>query len=117
MQRVGQTEMISDSLNPKWVKPIKVDYFFEMQQSFVLKIYDVDDESNLNNLGQQDFIGEYQFQLSKVVGSRESAIDIVLNKVPNGKQGKTMVHIHAEEQKSDHGQIALSFKPSIQMAG
>jgi len=42
--------MISDSLNPKWVKAIKVDYFFEMQQNFVLKIYDVDNDQSLNNM-------------------------------------------------------------------
>ena len=59
-------------------------------------------------------MGEYQFQLSKVVGAREAAIDVNLERVPKGKQGKTKVHIHAEEQKSDHGQVAVTFKPMVQ---
>ena len=42
-RKIGETEVISDSLNPKWVKAIDVDYFFEKQQTFKVKIYDVDD--------------------------------------------------------------------------
>ena len=29
-QRLGQTEVIADNLNPEFVKEIKVDYYFEM---------------------------------------------------------------------------------------
>ena len=47
--RLGDTEIIPDSLNPKWVKSINVDYYFEAQQQFRVEIYDVD---NHNALGQ-----------------------------------------------------------------
>ena len=29
--KIGETEVISDTLNPKWVKNITIDYYFEMQ--------------------------------------------------------------------------------------
>ena len=49
--------MISDSLDPKWVQSIEVDYFFEEQQIFLLKVYDVDEGDNLENLNKHDFLG------------------------------------------------------------
>ena len=44
--KIGETEVIADSLNPKWVKSMDVDYFFEAQQNFRLEIYDADDINN-----------------------------------------------------------------------
>ena len=32
-----------DNLNPVFVKEIKVDYYFEMQQIYKVEVYDVDD--------------------------------------------------------------------------
>jgi len=29
--KIGETEVIADSLEPKWVKEITVDYYFEAQ--------------------------------------------------------------------------------------
>jgi len=66
--------MISDSLDPKWVQSIEVDYFFEEQQIFLLKVYDVDEGDNLQNLNKHDFLGQYEFMLSTVAGSRDSCV-------------------------------------------
>ena len=40
---LGQTEAQQDTLNPVWVAPIDVDYFFEQSQTMIVAIYDVDD--------------------------------------------------------------------------
>ena len=42
---MGQTEVIVDNLDPEFVKEIKVDYYFEMQQIFRIDVYDVDDNT------------------------------------------------------------------------
>ena len=42
--------MIVDTLNPDFVKEIKVDYYFEMQQIFRVDVYDVDDATQVQNL-------------------------------------------------------------------
>ena len=34
--RVGYTEIVADSLNPEFVTEIEVDYYFEMQQVFLV---------------------------------------------------------------------------------
>ena len=44
-QRLGQTEVIADNLDPEFVKEIKVDYYFEQQQKFRVDVYDVDDNT------------------------------------------------------------------------
>lgn len=33
-QKIGQTEVIDDNLNPEWVTKISVDYHFEQQERF-----------------------------------------------------------------------------------
>ena len=68
--KLGQTEVVADSLNPRWVKEIDVDYFFEIQQNFRVEMYDADDPKKLHDLSSHDFIGRFDFPLSKVVSGR-----------------------------------------------
>jgi len=69
--KLGETEVVPDSLNPKWVKNIIVDYYFEMQQLFSVEVYDADDINKLKDLSRHDFIGRYNFTLGKVVSSKD----------------------------------------------
>jgi hypothetical protein len=45
-----------DDLNPKFVRPIVMDYRFEEVQTLKFMCYDIDDVNS--NLQQQDYIGE-----------------------------------------------------------
>ena len=69
-QKLDETEVIADNLNPHWVKDIKVDYFFEVQQNFRVELYDADDIKKLIDLSRHDFIGGYDFTLGKVVSGK-----------------------------------------------
>jgi Ca2+-dependent lipid-binding protein len=53
-QFIGQTELIKDNLNPHWVTSIDVDYYFEIAQSMIIEVYDVDDASRLHDLHAQE---------------------------------------------------------------
>ena len=53
--------MIADNLNPHFVTELLVDYYFEMQQTFRVEIFDVDDATQLHNLQKQEFIGSFEF--------------------------------------------------------
>jgi hypothetical protein len=59
-----------DNLNPVFVTTVNMDYFFESQQVMIADVYDCDDATTLNNLQKQDFIGSFEFQLGKLVSSR-----------------------------------------------
>ena len=37
--RVAQSEVINDTLDPKWTKQITVDFSFELTQEMIVKIY------------------------------------------------------------------------------
>ena len=45
--KIGQTEVIMDNLNPKWVKSYDVQYHFEKREYYKIEVYDIDDFNNL----------------------------------------------------------------------
>ena len=49
-KRVGRTECIYDNLNPIFVTNVEVDYFFEDVQTFLAEGYDMDDNTQADNL-------------------------------------------------------------------
>lgn len=59
--QLGRTECIFDNLNPHFVTNFEVDYMFEENQSFLVESYDMDDESQANNLKAQEYIGSVEF--------------------------------------------------------
>lgn len=62
--------MIADNLNPKWVTSFDVPYDFKKKQSYQLKIYDIDDPSNIEDLTRHEYMGSYDFDLSEVVSNQ-----------------------------------------------
>ena len=44
---LGITEVVNDNLNPDFVTPIEVDFLFEENQKFIMKVYDADDGEKL----------------------------------------------------------------------
>ncbi|KAI7730185.1 hypothetical protein M8C21_022738 [Ambrosia artemisiifolia] len=70
LQELGRTEVVLNSLNPQWITKIKVTYCFEMVQTLLFRVYDVDtqfhDPQTLN-LDDQQYLGECICQLSQIV--------------------------------------------------
>jgi len=64
------TEAIQDNNSPEFVTQIEVDFFFEENQKFIIRLYDVDDFKDVKNLEKHDFIGDHEFSLHKLVSSR-----------------------------------------------
>ena len=62
--------MVTDNLNPKWVKSFDVPYDFKKKQSYQIKIFSIDDPSNLDDENLHEFMGSYEFDLSEVVTSQ-----------------------------------------------
>lgn len=66
-QKIGQTEVIHDNLSPQWVTKVPVQYNFEKNDMFRLEVYDIDDETQLNNTKAHDPLGHLEFTLHEVV--------------------------------------------------
>ena len=95
--RVGQTELIMDSLNPVFVTPIQVDFFFEESHVFVVEVYDADNGNNLNDLSKQELIGSIKVKLHDIVSKRANGFS---EKLMNPKLKKNgTIKIVATEKK------------------
>lgn len=94
-QKIGQTEVINDNLNPQWVTKITVDFHFEQQERFKVQVFDCDDDKNLQNLAAHDFIGELEFTLHEIVTTINQQMTKPLHNVKHARPGR--IKIHAEE--------------------
>ena len=65
--KLGKTEVIMDTLNPKWVKSFQVQYYFEKREYYKAVVYDVEDFNKPNNFESHDLVGEIEFSLHEVV--------------------------------------------------
>ena len=111
-QKLGQTEVIHDNLNPAWVTKIMVDFHFEQSENFKVEVYDSDDDSQqVRDLSKHDFIGSLEFQMHEVVTARDQIMTktLVNNKWAAGKAGRVV--ISAEEQQATANSEFVMFEP------
>jgi hypothetical protein len=67
----GRTETIANSLDPNWKTAINVEYRFETQQDFVVRIFDDDGKGRKGD----DSLGIVEFPLAHVVSGRGGKCD------------------------------------------
>ena len=85
-----------------------MDYYFEMQQSMLVEVYDADDANNLANLQKQEFLGSFEFKLAKLCSSPNQELNGDLNSnIRAGGAGQ--IKIMAEEKKADFGKNLAHF--------
>ena len=72
---MGETEMITDNLNPVFVKSIIVDYCFEEKQEIKISIYDIDDFSE-KAVMEQNLIGNIEFRMDELIYAPEQTLNL-----------------------------------------
>ncbi|KAK9748234.1 hypothetical protein RND81_02G044900 [Saponaria officinalis] len=107
LEELGRTEVVLNSLNPTWINKVYVTYHFELVQTLVFRVYDVDTQFHgvdvkMLKLDEQQFLGEAVCALSEVVikSNRLLTLDLVqhdeVTRTPHPKSyGK--ITVHAEE--------------------
>jgi len=118
---IGRTEKISDSLNPRFVTAIKMDYHFEELQKLSFRVYDVDNSSILEN---QDFIGEFSCALADIMCSsnefhgklmlpvKGESVKDRLAREEKTKDGRGHIYISAEKLNTSDSSISFDFSAS-----
>eukprot|EP00743_Colponemidia_sp_Colp-15_P008945 GILK01009761.1.p1 GENE.GILK01009761.1~~GILK01009761.1.p1 ORF type:complete len:735 (+),score=145.25 GILK01009761.1:27-2231(+) len=101
----ARTEIIHDTLNPKFVKSFTVDYYFESQQWIKFDVYDIDDFSNNAPLSAQDFIGSTTLVLHEVVNSPSQTIKKQLSNATHSDRG--ILIVSAEELRNLHHKVNM----------
>ena len=114
---IGKSEVVKDSLNPRFIKGFQVEYRFEERQKFKVAVYDVDDFTDPNNLEAHDFIGEYEFLLHEVVTARNQQLKKPLvNAKEKGRNNGTII-LTAEEDVKNNSAEAVSFEMRANLPG
>ena len=114
-QKIGQTEVIHDNLSPQWVTKVPVQYNFEKNDQFRLEVYDIDDETQINNIKAHDPLGHLEFTLHEVV----TCIDQIMKKQlvnPAKPTIKSYVKIVAEEIQSGAISEIFIFKTNCMLS-
>ena len=97
-REVGRTERLDNTLNPRWLSKLTIDYRFEENQPLKLEIYDWDTNNKFakGKLKNQDFLGRLECTLAAVVSSPGKQYTAVLRS-ESGTKGAGMCYIVAEE--------------------
>ncbi|CAH8362230.1 unnamed protein product [Eruca vesicaria subsp. sativa] len=101
LSEVFRTEVVLNSLAPKWIQKFTLAYHFETVQTFLFRVYDVDTKyqnsrEEMLKLEDQQFLGEATCALSEIVTKSTRTITLEL------KRSQTQPHhgkliVHAEE--------------------
>ncbi|PIN06451.1 Copine [Handroanthus impetiginosus] len=116
LQELGRTEVVLNSLNPKWIRKYTVTYQFEMVQNLVFRVYDVDTQfQNIDvkalKLEEQQFLGEATCTLSEIVTKSNRMLTLDLAREENSLPGQIrqsgQLMVYAEETVASKTTVEL----------
>ncbi|TMX02150.1 hypothetical protein EJD97_022553 [Solanum chilense] len=122
LKELTRTEVVLNSLNPKWITKYTMAYYFETVQNLVFRVYDIDTQFHnqdvkMLKLEEQDFLGEASCTLAQIVtkSDRSLTMDLVCGEQFSGqaharKFGK--ITIFAEESISSKTTVELKLRCS-----
>ncbi|CAO2832692.1 unnamed protein product [Amaranthus hypochondriacus] len=113
LQEIGRTEVILNNLNPVFIQKIPAAYQFEIVQSLVFQLYDVDTKFNnvpvkALKLQDQEFLGEASCVLSEIFTKRDKTLTLKLHNERRKKAG--VLTVHAEETIATKHAVDLVFR-------
>ncbi|XP_062501287.1 copine-3-like [Corticium candelabrum] len=98
---VGRTEIVRNTLNPSFVKPVRINYHFEEVQKVLFRVYDADD----GEIDELSTLGSAETTLGTIVGSIVTTLPLVQN--DNKKRGT--ITIVAEETSEIQEEYYFTF--------
>ena len=102
-----RTETMRNDLNPRFVKPIIIEYYFEVYQKLKFEVYDKDAHSD--SLHLHDFLGSVEVSLGSIVGEHGGAVKKNLYGKRKQKLKATISFI-AEELFDTKEMLTLKFR-------
>ncbi|KAH6761505.1 Calcium-dependent phospholipid-binding Copine family protein [Perilla frutescens var. hirtella] len=121
LQELGRTEVVFNSLSPKWIRKINVPYQFNTVQNLVFRVYDVgtqfyDLDVKALLLEEQQFLGEASCTLSEIATKvdRTSTLNLVCQEVsaPAHNRKCCQLTVYAEESVVSETTVELILKCS-----
>jgi hypothetical protein len=78
-KEIGRTEVVRENNNPKFKATFRLEYRFNIEQTYVARVYD-EDLRYATDLKEHDFIGGYVFTLGELLGANGCSIGRPLEK-------------------------------------
>ncbi|KAL7114391.1 hypothetical protein ACP275_04G118600 [Erythranthe tilingii] len=116
LQELGRTEVVLNSLSPKWIRKYMVTYQFEMVQNLVFRVYDVDTQFHnvdvkVLKLEEQQFLGEASCTLSEIVMKTNRTVTLDLTY----EEFSVPAHSRKCGQLTVHGEESFASKTSVEL--
>eukprot|EP00826_Nyctotherus_ovalis_P063438 TRINITY_DN9305_c0_g1_i3.p1 TRINITY_DN9305_c0_g1~~TRINITY_DN9305_c0_g1_i3.p1 ORF type:complete len:524 (+),score=144.09 TRINITY_DN9305_c0_g1_i3:541-2112(+) len=101
---IGKTEVITDNLNPVFVRSVTIDYFFEERQEIRFAVYDIDD-FNATASPEQNLLGHVDLYVHDIVTAPDSKLTRPIKNpfAPNERLGDLVVT--GEEKKRGSSEV------------
>ncbi|CAA2935223.1 protein BONZAI 1-like [Olea europaea var. sylvestris] len=117
LQELGRTEVVLNSLNPKWIRKYTLTYQFEMVQYLVFRIYDVDTQFRNTDvkalkLEEQQFLGETTCALSQIVTKSNRSLTLDLGR---GEPFSTPAHTQKFGQLTVYAEESVAAKTTAEL--
>jgi hypothetical protein len=78
-KEIGRTEVVRENKNPQFKTTFRLEYRFNIEQTYVVRVYD-EDLRFVTDLKEHDFIGGYVFTLGELLGANGCSIARPLEK-------------------------------------
>ncbi|KAK6127829.1 hypothetical protein DH2020_038431 [Rehmannia glutinosa] len=116
LQELGRTEVVLNSLSPKWIRKYIVTYQFEMVQNLVFRVYDVDTQFHnvdvkVLKLEEQQFLGEASCTLSELVTKLNRTLTLDLAH----EEGSIPAHIRKSGQLTVYAEESVASKTTAEL--
>ncbi|KAL5564788.1 hypothetical protein UlMin_027952 [Ulmus minor] len=112
LAEVGRTEVVLNSVNPKWITKHTITYHFEVVQTLVFSIYDIDTQFHnadvkILKLDEQQHLGDATCTLSQIMTRKDRSLTLDLSYRGTNPRNGGKITVHAEE--------CISSKTTIEM--
>ncbi|CAN6805513.1 unnamed protein product [Brassica oleracea] len=111
-----RSEVVLNSLNPKWIKKFNIRYQFEVVQTLLFRIYDIDTQfqsskEEMLKLDEQQFLGEATCTLSEVITKSNRTVALELTRKEGTQpQNHGKLIVHAEESLASKTTTEIVFR-------
>ncbi|KAJ4908708.1 Protein BONZAI 2 [Raphanus sativus] len=111
-----RSEVVLNSLNPKWIKKFSIRYQFEVVQTLLFRVYDIDTQfqnskEEMLKPDEQQFLGEATCTLSEVITKPNRTVALEL-KEGTQPQNHGKLIVHAEESLASKTTTEIVFRCS-----
>ena len=105
--KIGQTERVTNNLNPDFSQQIETLYFFEKEQHLRFEVYDIDLSSK-----ERDFIGRFETTMGKIMGANKQTVvaDLEMDSAHTNR-GKIVVRLNCVNTNNDD--LIFKFKANL----